>query len=199
MEQTEEFYTGNQVKSLLGITESTYRTTLRGYRQYIPSRKANKNKDLFTQEGMEIIGLIVRLRKMGYEESEIVSQLKKHPSYIKSQLRHSKSKEDSDMETILESEDMQKLVQEFVSRMSDTNKDIKNIRKTLDKRTENYRDEMLILEHRLNLNDSKTEQMVDSTKESITKLTKMMWKLESKVQEYENQTLFQRIKNVFKF
>ena len=192
MEDKVELYTGKQVKELLKISESTYRTILKNYRDYILVRKGNKNLDLYPYETVEVFSTIYRLRKMGLTKSEIVKDIKKTPSYLESRVKNGIVKENKDLVEILSSDNVPELVNEFVSRISSTKKEIKSLRRTLDKRTENYQKEIGDLETKLK--DSETR-----SNETITKMLKTVWKLEEELKEYKNRTLFERLKGLFKF
>ena len=192
MEDKVELYTGKQVKELLKISESTYRTILKNYRDYILVRKGNKNLDLYPYETVEVFSTIYRLRKMGLTKSEIVKDIKKTPSYLESRVKNGIVKENKDLVEILGSDNVPELVNEFVSRISSTKKEIKSLRRTLDKRTENYQKEIGDLETKLK--DSETR-----SNETISKMLKTVWKLEEELKEYKNRTLFERLKGLFKF
>jgi len=192
MEDKVELYTGKQVKELLKISESTYRTILKNYRDYILVRKGNKNLDLYPYETVEVFSTIYRLRKMGLTKSEIVKDIKKTPSYLESRVKNGIVKENKDLVEILGSDNVPELVNEFVSRISSTKKEIKSLRRTLDKRTENYQKEIGDLETKLK--DSETR-----SNETITKMLKTVWKLEEELKEYKNRTIFERLKGLFKF
>lgn len=192
MEELEELYSAKRVKDILGIGESTYRTTLRDYKKYISKRKAAKNKDLFTLQGLEIFGTIVKLKKLGYKQAEIVSEIKKSPQYYESRVKDKVLNENEDIKTIMTSTDVPELIEEFVSRMSRTNNELNSLRKTLDKRTENYKQEISILQDKLVSNE-------ENTSKSITSLCKTIWKLEEEIKELRNESLFTRFKKLFKF
>ena len=153
MEDKIELYTGKQVKELLKISESTYRTILKNYRDYILVRKGNKNLDLYPYETVEVFSTIYRLRKMGLTKSEIVKDIKKTPSYLESRVKNGIVKENKDLVEILGSDNVPELVNEFVSRISSTKKEIKSLRRTLDKRTENYQKEIGDLEKEAGINE----------------------------------------------
>lgn len=192
MEELEELYSAKRVKDILKIGESTYRTTLRDYKKYISKRKAEKNKDLFTIEGLEIFGTIVKLKKLGYKQSEIVSEIKRTPQYLETRAKDNVLNKDEDIKTIMTSTDVPELIEEFVSRMSKTNNELNSLRKTLDKRTENYQKEISILENKLVDNEKNTQK-------NITSLCKTIWKLEKELEEFKNETLLTKIKKLFKF
>lgn len=192
MEDKIELYTGKQVKELLKISESTYRTILKNYRDYILVRKGNKNLDLYPYETVEVFSTIYRLRNMGLTKSEIVKDIKKTPSYLESRVKNGIVKENKDLVEILSSDTVPELVNEFVSRISSTKKEINSLRKTLDKRTETYQKEIGDLETKLK--DSETR-----SNETISKMLKTVWKLEEELKEYKNRTLFERLKGLFKF
>ena len=190
MEEKVELYSASQVKDILSITESTYRTILRTYRDYIISRKANKNKDLFPSDALEVFGSIYRMRKMGYTKTEIIKEIKKTPQYIQSRIKDGHLKENQDLVEIMSSDSVPELVNKFVDRFSQANRQIQRLRKDLDKRTESYQNEITQLKDKINTNEEKTN-------ENMSKMLKTIWKLEEELKEYKNQTLFQRIKSLF--
>lgn len=192
MEDLEELYSAKRVKDVLGIGESTYRTTLRDYKKYISKRKAEKNKDLFTIEGLEIFATIVKLKKLGYKQSEIVSEIKRTPHYLETRVKNNVLNKDEDIKTIMTSTGVHELIEEFVDRMSRTNNEMNSLRKTLDKRTENYQQEISILEDKLLDNEEKTQK-------NITSLCKTIWELQEEIKELRNESLFSRLRKFFTF
>ena len=191
-EELGELYTAKDAKNLLGIKESVYRTTLRDYKKYISTRKGEKNKDLYTGEGLEILGCIIRLRKWGYSKEEIVREIKKLPAYINTRVKDNSLIESENLREIMNSNDVPELVSEFVDRMCRTNRDMNSLRKTLDKRTENYKKEISDLETKLNETDK-------NAKESVSKLLKTVWSLEKELNDYKNETILTKMKRLFGF
>mgnify|MGYP003342643053 FL=1 len=84
------------------------------------------------------------------------------------------------------------LIEEFVDRMSRTNNEMNSLRKTLDKRTENYQQEISILEDKLLDNEEKTQK-------NITSLCKTIWELQEEIKELRNESLFSRLRKFFTF
>lgn len=142
VKQEEKYFNTEEIKESVGLSESAFRKILSEYKRYIPHRKGLKNSNLFPWGSVQMIKSVKNMKQHKYEHSEIVHNLRTHPSYLRSKLQSGEEQSKQEVFDLMNQPDVRSLVDEFVSRIKKQESEIRSLSKTLDKRTKNYQEEI---------------------------------------------------------
>jgi len=189
VEEKDNYYSVKKVLDLVGISESHFRRILKEFREYIPTKKGMRNKDLFSLSSIKTIKSIVEYKKLSLSKDDIICYLQKSNSVARSRLETPEFLKKTTIEKFSKDEtgaEIYNLMMELSSKCRTQDKRIGSLKKTLNKRTETYRKDMKEL-----------NEVLDKYKRELDIVSEKMILMEREKLDWEKKGFFRKLMGLF--